>query len=773
VALDVGELVAHLRVGAEGMARGLRDGESRFRKFGDKLTTLAAGAGLAAAAAFGAAILANMNQEAVGAKIAAQLGQSSEEAAEYGALAGKLYAENWGESVEAIGDTIKEVALAQISPDETNAALEDTARRAQILADVFGADVKGSVEAVQQMIRNGLVPTAQEGFDLIAAGMQGGVDKAEDLNDTFVEYSTQFREMGLNGYQAMGLMSQALHAGARDADTAADAIKEFAIRAKDGSTTSAEGFKAIGLDAKKMTAIFNQGGEGAAQGLDTVLTKLKAMKDPTAQEAAAVALFGTKAEDLGNALYAMDLDTASAEFDGAAGSIDRAGEALSNTDSAKIESFKREMMAAAQAIAADFVPSLSEAGGWIKDNEAWLKPLAVTLLSVAAAIVAVNLATKAWMATEKAFTAIKAAGTAMQWLFNAALWASPITWIVIGIIALIAVIVLIATKTDWFQKAWKWAWSGIKAGAMAVWGWIKGTLWPGMKVVFDGIAAVAMWLWKSVMVPTWEGIQTIIGMAWRIISSTAALIAWAWTELVGRPALAMWNDFIKPAFDAIGAAAVWLWQNVLLPAWNGIKAGFEVIGDAAMWLWEKAIMPAWNGIAAAASWLWKTVLEPAWNGIKSGVETVGDVIKKVFDKVGGWIAAGFSGAAGIVKGAMNGVISVINGAISGINWVIDTANKVPGVNFPKIGSIPKLAGGGAVMPNGSRGTPVIMGDGGEVEYGIPKSDMRQIIADAVRAGAGAGGGGAITISADKNEFFRWLRAEIGLKGGNVQKVLGS
>lgn len=663
MALDVGELVAHLRVGAEGMARGLRDGESRFRKFGDKLTTLAAGAGLAAAAAFGAAVLANMNQDAIGAKISAQLGQGEEEAAFYGSLAGKLYAENWGESVEAIGETIRAVAQAQIAPDESDAALEDTARRAQVLADVFDQDVQGSVSAVQQLIRNGLVKDAQEGFDLIAASIQGGNDKAGDLNDTLIEYSTQFRELGLTGSEAMGLISQGLQAGARDGDTVADTLKEFAIRSKDMSKTSLESYKALGLNGEALSQLAAKGGPGAKKALDDVLDALDKMPASAEKDNVAIGLFGTKAEDLQDALGALDLDTAGQEFENVAGSIDRAGEAVGKTDSAKIEGFKRSAMAAAQALAADLVPSLTEAGAWIQKNQAWIKPLAITLGSLAVAIIAVNLATKAWMATERAFAAVKAAATAAQWLFNAALWASPITWIVIGVIALIAVIVLIATKTTWFQQLWNWAWGGIKAGAAAVWDWIKGTLWPGIQAV------------------------------------------WGWLV--------------------------------------------------------KATVATKDGIVAA------------WNGVMSFLTEWKNRVAAVFNAVGDFIAAGFNRGRDAAKGAVNSIIGFVNGAIGGLNTLIGAANKVPGVNIPTIGSIPKLAGGGAVMPNGSRGTPVIMGDGGEVEYGVPKSDMRQIIADAVRAGSGAGGGGAaITIGFDKNEFFRWLRAEIKRKGGNVQTVLG-
>jgi hypothetical protein len=62
---------------------------------------------------------------------------------------------------------------------------------------------------------------------------------------------------------------------------------------------------------------------------------------------------------------------------------------------------------------------------------------------------------------------------AAQWLMNTALLASPITWIVIGIVALIAVIVLIAKKTDWFSQAWRASWKWIKSSASNTWDFIK------------------------------------------------------------------------------------------------------------------------------------------------------------------------------------------------------------------------------------------------------------------------------------------------------------
>jgi hypothetical protein len=82
--------------------------------------------------------------------------------------------------------------------------------------------------------------------------------------------------------------------------------------------------------------------------------------------------------------------------------------------------------------------------------------------------------------------------TAAKWLENAAWLASPITWIIIGIIALVAVIVLIATKTDWFSKAWSASWKWIKESASNVWEWLKkvpGWIGDAFRVVATAITA--------------------------------------------------------------------------------------------------------------------------------------------------------------------------------------------------------------------------------------------------------------------------------------------
>jgi hypothetical protein len=99
--------------------------------------------------------------------------------------------------------------------------------------------------------------------------------------------------------------------------------------------------------------------------------------------------------------------------------------------------------------------------------------------------------TTAMVAQRVAMVAVRGATiawTAVQWLLNVALTANPIGLIIVGIAALIAVIVLIATKTTWFQTAWKFAWGGIKAAAKATVDWIVNTAWPFLRAVWNRIA---------------------------------------------------------------------------------------------------------------------------------------------------------------------------------------------------------------------------------------------------------------------------------------------
>ncbi|MFW0784503.1 hypothetical protein AAFP35_08260 [Gordonia sp. CPCC 206044] len=199
------------------------------------------------------------------------------------------------------------------------------------------------------------------------------------------------------------------------------------------------------------------------------------------------------------------------------------------------------------------------------------------------------------------------------WSLTAALLANPITWIVLAIVALIAVIVLIATKTTWFQTAWK----AMCTAVVAAWNWVVGLV-------------------KAV----WQGVVT------------AFQVSVAWLKGV-------WDGFVNAMI------AAWNWiKSAAIAVWNGIKAAVAVaIG------FIQAVMDGFRGVASAVWNGIKAVAVAVWNGIKSAVTTVINTIKGVFNtlkSVGTSVWNAIKGAVDTVKGAIEGVVNAIKSVIS---WI--------------------------------------------------------------------------------------------------------
>jgi phage-related minor tail protein len=313
------------------------------------IAAAAGGAALAAGAAAGALLMegvrASIEKGNADALLRAQLGKTLPAAGDVGKLSGKIYADNFGSGFEDVNAALKNVIRQGLVDAKTASKQELTAITEQVLtvASVTEETTDRVAAAAAQMVRTGLARNVTDALDLITTASQQGLDKSGDLLDTLNEYGTQFRKLGLSGPEALGLISQALKNGARDSDIAADALKEFSIRAVDGSKTTTDAFRSIGLDADKMRDAFAAGGDTAKQALDQVLDRLRAVRDPAERARIQVELFGTQAEDLGDALNALDLDTAAREMDGFAGSTERASDALSESAGAKTQAQLRKL----------------------------------------------------------------------------------------------------------------------------------------------------------------------------------------------------------------------------------------------------------------------------------------------------------------------------------------------------------------------------------------------------------------------------------------------
>lgn len=293
--------------------------EGRFSKFGGMLKGGAAAAGLAAGAALAKGLTDALDTQSALKKLDAQIGGSAALSQAAGKAAGKLYAEGYGESMGDVADAIKSVVQnIDGMRDATDLELQAISARAMDTAKVLDEDVGGVTRAVSQMLRTGLAPSAEEAFDVLVRGAQLGVNASGDLLDTFNEYSTQFRSIGLDAKTALGIMQQGLQGGARDADVVADAMKELNIRVSDKS--AAKALQDLGLNADSMARAFAEGGPKAFTALDQIMDRLRAVKNPTDQYRLAQQLLGTQSEDLAKALLKIDPSAATqglGELDGA------------------------------------------------------------------------------------------------------------------------------------------------------------------------------------------------------------------------------------------------------------------------------------------------------------------------------------------------------------------------------------------------------------------------------------------------------------------------
>lgn len=254
------------------------------------------GAGVTAVGAATAGVLVNLGNgynKAVN-QISAATGTTGKELEQLGQIAQNVYSHNFGDSLEDVADGISVVRQnTQLMGEELQAATE----AGFALRDTFGYDLAESARTASSLMKNFQID-AEKAYNIIATGAQKGADQNGDLLDTLNEYSTQYAALGLSADQFVNGLIAGAEAGVFSIDKVGDAVKEFNIRAKDGSKSTTSAFATLGLKASTTMQAFAKGGDTAQKAFFEVVKALEAMKDPVEKNQTAVALFGTQYEDL-------------------------------------------------------------------------------------------------------------------------------------------------------------------------------------------------------------------------------------------------------------------------------------------------------------------------------------------------------------------------------------------------------------------------------------------------------------------------------------------
>jgi hypothetical protein len=619
-----------------------------------------------------------------------QLGSTGKDAANQGAAVGKLFAQGVTENFEQGAEAVRSIVSGGLVPPGASIKqINSIGARFTDVANTFGTDMSIQSQAVSAILKNKMAPDATSALDLITVGFQKLGPNAEDLLDTFQEYPVQLRKLGLDAKTSMGLFQQGLQGGARDTDIVADSLKEFSIRAIDMSAGSQTAYKAIGLSAKGMSLQISKGGKGATAGLQTVLDKLRGMKDPVARNAAAVGLFGTQAEELGTALFKLDPGKATKTFADVGGAADKLGKGLRSGPSYEIEIFKRTLqqglvtfiggkvlpilskwgsifnsavlppLAKVGGVLSDlFLPTLGVLGSalsgtinWFKEWGIWLTPLAIAIAGVTLALNASAIATGIVTAVFEIYRIAVVLGTAVtegyagaMAFLNSVMALNPFVLVAIALVALVALIVIAWKNSDTFRAIVMAAWAGIQTAVSYAWNSILKPAFAGFMVGLHAVGDAALWLWNNAISP-----------AFSFISTAARILATIITIVVGGP--------IYLAFLLIGTTAMWLWNSVLSPVIGWIVQGFK-LWWAAVQIYFGLFMTGVRALGAVAVWLWNNAISPVIGWIVAGFKLWWAGVTVVF----GYFKAGVRALGAVamwlwknsIKPAFDGIVTVIS-----------------------------------------------------------------------------------------------------------------
>ncbi len=394
-----------------------------------------------------------------------------------------------------VGDSMDDVANAVITvkknlEDLSDTDLQNLTQQAMTLDDLYGIDMNETLRGVNSLMTQFGID-AQTAMDYIVSGTQNGLDKTNELGDNLAEYSGKFAQAGYSAEEYFQLLQNGLEGGAYNLDKVNDAINEVTTRLTDGTIEDA--LSNYSSETQQVFESWKNGGATQKQVIDSIV---KDIRNTTNQQDAlnrAATAFGTMAED-GNLKFIESLDSVGNAYSDVTG---KASE-LFNATTTSQQAFDSALRNAQEqlsplgdelnSLGAEIIPAIAEKIAELASEADWgvvsetisgmvqkALELGDYLISNGDAVISVigGIAAGfvAWNVISvidgvvKAIQAFKLANewaTAAQWLMNAALTANPIgivITLIAGIVAALAT--FIATNDEAKQKVVE-AWEGIK-----------------------------------------------------------------------------------------------------------------------------------------------------------------------------------------------------------------------------------------------------------------------------------------------------------------------
>lgn len=398
-----------------------------------------------------------------------------------------------------------------------------------------------------------------------------------------------------------------------------------------------------------------------------------------------------------------DIDGLSGGIDSMADSMKRGtdvtqemAEAINNTPAQKFEVLKQQIHNNVEELGNGLLPAVNntmdkvsgliqKGSEWISNNQETVQiimnvamKLGIVLVVLGTVIGVVGTVGKAIMSAKTAITTMKTAWTVLSGAFAA----SPVGWVVIGIVALVAAFVLLWNKSEAFRNFWIGLFENVKGAVTQAWSTLQPALenlgqnlmklYEAAKPILEIIGVIAGAI-GTVFVGTFVGaIQGVLAALTPLTNALSSLVSFA-TNVVSAIVALFRGDF-SGACDFASAAVDDL-KNFFINGFNAITSFIGGFVDGFL----NVVGGALSAIGIDASSAISGVKETVSNGLNAVKGFFGNImgaaadtakeklsnIKNAYEQNGGGIKGVVAASQEAVKGYFTSGLTFIDNLTGG------------------------------------------------------------------------------------------------------------
>lgn len=588
-------------------------------------------------------------------KASTYFGETGKAAEQTASVIKDVYGEGVGDSMDTVSNAVITVKKNLQDLDQTE--LTNLTEQAITLEELYGIDMNETLRGVNSLMVN-FGMSAQEAMDYIVSGTQNGLDKTNELGDNISEYAGKFSQAGYSAQEYFQLLQNGLEGGAYNLDKVNDAINEVTTRLADGTIADSlskineetgqveAGTGGWGEEVENVFKQWQQGGATQKQVIDAIVKDIQNTENQQDKLNKAALAFGTMGED-GNTRFIESLTSVGQTYDEVSGSAQNMFDS-SATESQKFEASMRQLEQsliplgeALMNLANQIIPPLASGIQKIGEFFGSLPEPVQNFVIILGALIA-------------AFTALAPAIMAVAFAvkdLNVPLL--PIIAIIAGVAAAIAGIIAIVKNwgaiTEWFGNLWQ----TVKDKCSAIWNAICTfftetipAAWDALVAKFQGAAEWWSGLWSQIgqfFSGIWTGICTFftqtIPQAWQSVVAWFQGIPEWWSGIwqqVHDFFVNIWTMMMQnPVISGIVTTIQTLWQNAVTTL-QGIWTGLQQIASGAWELIKNTILGPvlllidlvtgnFTQLKEDAQNIWSNIQQAAstiWSGIKQVVSSL-------------------------------------------------------------------------------------------------------------------------------------------------------